>query len=92
MSINGIDERRAEAYAALNRAIELLTEDSLPPGHIVTDAVLVVGTESLAADGHRHGGVGFYMKDIIAPVWHAKGLLTDALDALRANASCTCGD
>lgn len=83
-----MEARREEAYAALNRAIELLAEDAIAQGHVPVDAVLAVGMQRLDPGGQRIGGVAIYLKDGFGPLYAAKGLLVDALDSLRQPCSC----
>ena len=72
-------------YEHLNEAIDTLMASAQEKGYAVLDAVLVVGVQKLDENGQRCGGVGVFMKDGYGPVYTAKGLLTDALDELRAD-------
>ena len=90
-----LDSRRA-AYRALDTAIEMLTDGASPAGHIVTDAVLVVGCQSINSHGQRVGSIGVFMKDGCQPVWITRALLAEGLDILdgeqHCSECCTCGE
>lgn len=90
-----LDSRKA-AYKTLDRAIEQLIDGAAPDGHIVTDAVLVVGLQSVTAEGRRVGSVGVFLRDGCQPMWISRALLREGLDALDFTAEhcpeCSCED
>lgn len=82
-----MDENQRQAYAALDRAIEMLVAASdAPDGHIATDAVLIVGCQGITDEGFRVGGTGLFMKGGIQPVWITRALVNEA----AVSVSCTC--
>ena len=92
-----LDSRKA-AYRALDHAIELLMDGAAPDGHIVTDAVLVVGCQAINPHGQRIGSVGVFMKDGCQPMWISRALLQEGFDALdgatdgHCSECCTCDE
>ena len=92
-----VDSRRA-AYRALDHAIELLTDGAAPDGHLVTDAVLVVGCQSINDHGQRVGSIGVFLKDGCQPMWISRALLAEGLDTLdgahdaHCSECCTCDE
>jgi hypothetical protein len=83
-----VDSRRA-AYKALDHAIELLTAGAAPDGHLVTDAVLVVGCQSINMHGQRIGSVGVFLRDGCQPLWISRALLAEGMDALDQDTHCS---
>ena len=86
-----MDDQQKAAYAALDRAIEMLTSGVMPDGHIVTDAVLIVGCQGITDEGHRVGGTGLFMKNGVQPVWITRALVNEAAKTLE-HGICTCDD
>ena len=90
-----LDSRKA-AYQTLDRAIEQLIDGAAPQGHVVTDAVLVVGLQSITDEGRRVGSVGVFLRDGCQPLWISRALLREGLDALEFSAEhcpeCQCED
>ncbi len=90
-----LDSRKA-AYQTLDRAIEQLVDGAAPDGHIVTDAVLVVGLQSITGEGRRVGSVGVFLRDGCQPLWISRALLREGLDALDFQSDhcpeCACED
>lgn len=79
---------RKDAYDALNYAIDELVRGVAPEGHIATDAVLVVGCQAIADDGHRIGSVGIFLKDGCQPMWISRALLAEAMDTMAGDCQC----
>ena len=82
-----MDEARKAAFDALNRAIDMLAAANDMGGHIVTDAVLVIGTQAINEDGYRVGATGLFLKDGVQPIWTTRALINEA--AMRVSA-CAC--
>lgn len=85
-----MDTARKAAYDALNEAIEQLVAGNSPEGHVVTDAVLIVGTQAISDEGHRIGATGVFLKDGCQPMWITRALINEAMDAIMQE--CTCDD
>lgn len=90
-----LDSRKA-AYKTLDLAIEQLLEGAAPEGHVATDAVLVVGLQSITPEGRRVGSVGVFLRDGCQPLWISRALLREGLDALDFQSDhcpeCACED
>lgn len=80
----------SKSYQALDDAINALMQehcdDVLNDGAIPVDAVLVVGTQRIDADGDRVGGLWIFPRTGSQPYYLTTGLLDAARNMLYAKA------
>lgn len=73
----------AAAAAALEFAIRAVAELMFDADEVITDAVLILGSQKIDDDGDRVGRVGNFPRYGSQPSYITAGLLTEAIDLLH---------
>lgn len=77
------EDKRAEAYAALEVALQRFSEYATDNDEVITDAVLLVAAQHVDDDGDRCGRVFVFPRHGYQPIYITKGMLIDTLDMMR---------
>lgn len=77
------DTKRADAHQALEDALAVYAGYCTDSDEIITDAVLLIAAQHIDEDGNRCGRVFIMPRHGYQPIYITKGLITDALDAIR---------